>query len=166
MTRRVYIGLGSNLGDRAEHISAALRELATPGDIRVVAVSTLHETEPVGGPAGQTRYLNAAAELETTLTARELLARMQEIEQRHGRVRDVANGPRTLDLDLLLFGDEVIDEPDLCVPHPRMCTRSFVVEPLSEICDLRAALPGSMGLQPVDGAHGPEAHAPQALRFH
>jgi 2-amino-4-hydroxy-6-hydroxymethyldihydropteridine diphosphokinase len=134
--RGVFIALGSNLGDRARHIDDALRELAERGDIAVVARSTLHETEAVGGPPDQPRFLNAAAELSTDLPARELLHRLQEIEQRHGRVRDVPNGPRTLDLDLLLFREQVIAEPDLKVPHPRMWQRSFVMQPLSEICDL------------------------------
>ncbi len=131
----VYIGLGSNLGDREANIRAALRDLARGGDTRVVRCSTLHETDPVGGPSGQSRYLNAVAELETTLAPRELLALMQEIERRHGRRRSVPNAPRTLDLDLLLYGERVIDEPDLTVPHPQMWERPFVVQPLEEICD-------------------------------
>ena len=134
VTSGIYIGLGSNLGDRARHIEGALRELAADGDIRVIARSTLHETEPVGGPAGQGRYLNAVAELETALSPRELLERLQAVEAAHGRERTVLNGPRTLDLDLLLYGQRVIDEPDLCVPHLRMWERAFVLEPLREIC--------------------------------
>jgi 2-amino-4-hydroxy-6-hydroxymethyldihydropteridine diphosphokinase len=136
MTARgaVFIGLGSNLGDRERHIRDALRELAEPGDIQVLHCSTLHETEPVGGPPGQPKYLNAVAELSTDLPPRALLARLQEIEQRHGRQRTVRHGPRTLDLDLLLYDDRVIDEPDLQVPHPRMWQRTFVTGPLAEIC--------------------------------
>jgi 2-amino-4-hydroxy-6-hydroxymethyldihydropteridine diphosphokinase len=132
----IFIGLGSNLGDRAGHIRDALRELAEAGDIRVVACSRVHETEPVGGPPGQPPYLNAVAELATDLAPRDLLVRLLEIERRHGRQRGVPNGPRTLDLDLLLYRDLVVDEPDLCVPHPRMWQRSFVMEPLAEICQL------------------------------
>ncbi|MCK4342566.1 MAG: 2-amino-4-hydroxy-6-hydroxymethyldihydropteridine diphosphokinase, partial [Phycisphaerae bacterium] len=132
----VYIGLGSNLGDREQHIRHALRELAEPGDIQVLACSTLHETDPVGGPPGQPKYLNAVAELATELGPRALLERLFEIEDRHGRRRTVPNGPRTLDLDLLLYRDRVIDEPDLCVPHPCMWQRSFVMQPLAEICSL------------------------------
>ncbi len=134
-TGGVFIALGSNLGDRAQHIRDALRELAEAGDIRVLAVSSLHETDPVGGPPGQPRYLNAAAELATDLEPHTLLQRMQAIEQRHGRERTIPNGPRTLDLDLLLYRDRVLDEPDLCVPHPRMWQREFVLKPLAEICD-------------------------------
>ena len=131
----VYIALGSNLGDRAEHIRTALREIEEHGDIEVVRCSSLHDTEPVGGPPGQPHYLNAAAELRTTLPPRELLARLLSIEARHGRRRTVQNGPRTLDLDLLLYRDHVIDEPDLTVPHPRMWEREFVMQPLSEVCE-------------------------------
>jgi 2-amino-4-hydroxy-6-hydroxymethyldihydropteridine diphosphokinase len=101
-----------------------------------VACSSLRETDPVGGPPGQPTFLNAVAELATDLSPRELLERMLDVERRHGRERRVSNGPRTLDLDLLLFRDQVIDEPDLCVPHPRMWQRPFVVQPLAEICDL------------------------------
>lgn len=130
----VYIALGSNLGDRAGHIDTAVRELADGGDVRVLAVSSLHETEPVGGPPGQPLYLNAAVELATTLGPRELLQRLRSIEQRHGRERYVPNAARTLDLDLLLYRDRVVDEPDLTVPHPRMWERRFVMDPLAEIC--------------------------------
>lgn len=132
----VFIALGSNLGDRAATLAAALRDLAESGEIRVVRASSFHETEPVGGPAGQPNYLNAVAQLETTLSPRELLDRMLEIERRYGRERGVRNGPRTLDLDLLLFGDRVIDEADLVVPHPRMWERGFVTIPLAEISDI------------------------------
>lgn len=130
----IYIALGSNLGDRAEHIHSALRELAQEGDISALDCSSLHETEPVGGPPGQGPFLNAAAELETSLPPRDLLARMQSIEARHGRVRTVRNAARTLDLDLLLYHHRVIAEPDLIVPHPRMWERPFVMQPLAEIC--------------------------------
>jgi 2-amino-4-hydroxy-6-hydroxymethyldihydropteridine diphosphokinase len=136
VTGGVFIGLGSNLGDREATIRSALRELEGQNDIRVVCCSALHETEPVGGPPGQPCYLNAVAELETSLSPRELLGRLLAIEQRHGRQRSVPDGARTLDLDLLLCGERVIDEPDLIVPHPRMWERSFVMQPLAEICDV------------------------------
>jgi len=132
--RGIFIALGSNLGDRRRHLEEALRELAARGDIRVRAVSSFHETEPCGGPPGQPRYLNAAAELDTELEPRALLERLLEIERRHGRRRDVRDGPRTLDLDLLLYNERRIREPDLCVPHPRMWQREFVLRPLAEIC--------------------------------
>jgi 2-amino-4-hydroxy-6-hydroxymethyldihydropteridine diphosphokinase len=146
--RGVFIALGSNLGDRAGHIGAALRELAELGDVRVVSCSALHDTEPVGGPPDQPRFLNAVAELATDLTPRELLARLHEIEQRHGRVREVRDGPRTLDLDILLFRGQVIAEPDLRVPHPRMWQRAFVLQPLAEVLDA-GALP-ERGPKPSD----------------
>jgi 2-amino-4-hydroxy-6-hydroxymethyldihydropteridine diphosphokinase len=130
---RAYVGLGANLGDRERTLRAAVDALAAEEGIEVVAVSTLRDTEPVGVSA-QPRYLNGAAELETTLTARELLDRLLAVEQRFGRVRVPGeHGPRTLDLDLLLYGDEAIDEPGLTVPHPRLHERRFVLEPLAEL---------------------------------
>ena len=129
---RAYVGLGANLGDRERTLRAAVDALSGAG-VEVVAVSTLLETEPVG-VGEQPPYLNGAAELETTLTARELLDRLLALEQRFGRIRVPGeHGPRTLDLDLLLYGDEVIDEPELTVPHPRLHERSFVLEPLAEL---------------------------------
>ena len=130
---RAFVGLGANLGDRRRTLHAALDALADEAGIEVVAVSTLRATEPVG-VGEQPRFLNGAAELETTLTAHELLGRLLAVEQRFGRVRTPGeHGPRTLDLDLLLYGDEVIDEPGLTVPHPRLHERRFVLEPLAEL---------------------------------
>jgi 2-amino-4-hydroxy-6-hydroxymethyldihydropteridine diphosphokinase len=130
---RAYVGLGANLGDRERTLLAAADALAAEEGIEVVSVSTLRETEPVG-VGEQPRFLNGAAELETTLTARELLDRLLAVEQRFGRVRIPGeHGPRTLDLDLLLYGDEVIDEQGLTVPHPRLHERRFVLEPLAEL---------------------------------
>jgi 2-amino-4-hydroxy-6-hydroxymethyldihydropteridine diphosphokinase len=130
---KAFIGLGANLGDREATIRAALGALNEEDGIDVVAVSTLRETEPVGvGP--QPPFLNGAAELETTLSSRELLDRLLVTEQRFGRTRIPGeHGPRTLDLDLLLYGDEQIDEPGLTVPHPRIRERMFVLEPLAEL---------------------------------
>lgn len=132
----IFIGLGSNLGEREWHIRQALAELDQDPEISVLAVSTLHETKPEGGPPGQPSFLNAVAELATTLTPRALLERMQTIEARHGRQRAIRHGPRTLDLDLLIYRNLTISEPDLIVPHPRMWQRAFVMEPLAEVCDL------------------------------
>lgn len=130
---RAYVGLGANLGDRERTLGAAVDVLAAEERIEVLAVSTLRETAPVG-VGEQPRFLNGAVELETTLTARELLDRLLAVEQRFGRVRSPGeHGPRTLDLDLLLYGDEVIDEPGLAVPHPRLHERRFVLEPLHEL---------------------------------
>jgi 3-oxoacyl-[acyl-carrier protein] reductase len=128
-----FIALGSNLGDRAGTLLAAVRELnATPG-VRVTRLSTFHDTAPVGGPAEQPRFLNAAAELATTLGPADLLAALLAVEQKFGRVRGTKDGPRTLDLDLLLYDDLVRTGPDPVVPHPRMHERRFVLGPLAEI---------------------------------
>jgi len=127
------IGLGSNLGDRKVILDGAVARLRQTPELLVRSVSTYHETKPVGGPAGQGPFLNAAAALETTLDPIALLHRLQEIEADAGRVRTVRWGERTLDLDVLLFGDEIIDRPDLSVPHPRMGVRRFVLVPLEEI---------------------------------
>ncbi len=133
-----FVALGSNLGDRRASIAAAERALAKD-DIRVVRVSPLVETEAVGGPADQPRFLNGVLELETTLPARELLVRLHAIEAGLGRDRssEVRNGPRTLDLDLLTYDDEEIDERGLTVPHPRMEERVFVLEPFAALAPER-----------------------------
>jgi 2-amino-4-hydroxy-6-hydroxymethyldihydropteridine diphosphokinase len=133
MTTLAFIGLGSNLGDRKAMLDGAVAALKeTPGVI-VRAVSSYHETEPVGGPSGQGPFLNAAAALETALDPFELLELLLRIEGQFGRTREVQWGPRTLDLDLLLFGDRIIETPTLQVPHPRMAGRRFVLAPLVEI---------------------------------
>jgi 2-amino-4-hydroxy-6-hydroxymethyldihydropteridine diphosphokinase len=125
---RVFIGLGSNLGDREATIRGAAERLG------VSRLSTIRETEPWGPIADQPRYLNAVAELETDLPPRALLDRLLATEQEFGRVRDGQRyGPRTLDLDLLLYGSQQLAEPDLTVPHPRLQERLFVLEPLSEL---------------------------------
>jgi 2-amino-4-hydroxy-6-hydroxymethyldihydropteridine diphosphokinase len=133
MSSLALIGLGSNLGDRRAALEGAIAALSETPGIVVREVSSFHETEPVGGPAGQGRYLNAAAALETTLEPVELLRALQRIETRFGRVCTVRWAERTLDLDLLLFGDRVIETPELVVPHPRFSARRFVLEPLAEV---------------------------------
>lgn len=125
---RAFVGLGSNLGDRRAHLEWAVRSLPD-----VVAVSSLYETDPVGGPADQPAYLNAVVELATSLSARQLLEIARSLEDRAGRVRAERWGPRTLDVDVLLVGDTTVDEEDLQIPHPRMWERRFVLEPLSEL---------------------------------
>jgi 2-amino-4-hydroxy-6-hydroxymethyldihydropteridine diphosphokinase len=127
------IGLGSNLGDREANLKGAIATLGQTPGLSLRSVSSFHETEPVGGPAGQGMFLNAAAALETTLDPFALHNILQEIESRFGRVRTVHWGERTLDLDLLLFGDQIINTPELSVPHPRFRTRRFVLEPLAEV---------------------------------
>jgi 2-amino-4-hydroxy-6-hydroxymethyldihydropteridine diphosphokinase len=131
---RAYIGLGSNLGDREETLRGALRRLAANSGVEVVAVSALRETDPVGPVLDQPRFLNGVAAIDTSLRPRELLGLLLEIESGLGRTREgLPGGPRTLDLDLLLYGDEHIDEPGLQVPHPRLYERPFVLEPLEEL---------------------------------
>jgi 2-amino-4-hydroxy-6-hydroxymethyldihydropteridine diphosphokinase len=133
MTVIAYVALGSNLGDRTAFLNGALQALREHPGIQVGRVSSFHETTPVGGPPGQGPYLNAVAQLQTDLPPAQLLAVLQEIEQKFGRVRRERYGPRTLDLDLLLYGDLVQEDPSLTVPHPRMPERAFVLEPLAEI---------------------------------
>jgi 2-amino-4-hydroxy-6-hydroxymethyldihydropteridine diphosphokinase len=131
---RAYVGLGANIGDREATIAQAVELLAAEQGIEVVAVSTLRETDPVGY-ADQPRFLNGAVALETELSARGLLERLLAVERELGRVRGEGPryGPRAIDLDLLLFGREVVDEPGLSVPHPRLAERRFVLEPLHEL---------------------------------
>ena len=129
----VYVGLGSNLGDREGTIRQALERLEADGRIEVLAVSSLRETDPVGY-LDQPRFLNGAAVLRTELPARALLERLQDVERELGRDRSGPRfGPRTIDLDLLLYGGETVDEPGLEIPHPRLAERRFVLEPLAEL---------------------------------
>jgi 2-amino-4-hydroxy-6-hydroxymethyldihydropteridine diphosphokinase len=130
---RAYVGLGANLGDREAMLRSALEQLRAEPDVRVMAVSTFLDTAPVG-LVDQPRFLNAVAAVETDLGARGLLDRLLGIERRLGRTRAGARfGPRTIDLDLLLYDDEQIDEPGLQVPHPRLHERLFALEPLAEL---------------------------------
>jgi 2-amino-4-hydroxy-6-hydroxymethyldihydropteridine diphosphokinase len=136
-----YVGLGANLGDREATIRRAVELLAEREGIEVLAVSALRETDPVG-LADQPRFLNGAAVLETTLGPRTLLETLLEVERVLGRTRDGPRfGPRAIDLDLLLYGDETVEEPGLTVPHPRLHERRFALEPLAEL-DPALAIPG------------------------
>jgi 2-amino-4-hydroxy-6-hydroxymethyldihydropteridine diphosphokinase len=125
---RVFLGLGSNQGDRRRYLAEAVESL--PG---VVAVSPVYETEPMGGPPGQDPYLNVVVELDTDLSPRELLSLCHRLEAAAGRVRSERWGPRTLDVDILLFGDLRINEEDLVIPHPRLRDRRFVMAPLADL---------------------------------
>ena len=131
---RAYVGLGSNLGDREALLRQAVDALAADPAVEVVGVSSVRETDPVGF-LEQPRFLNAAAAVETDLEPRELLERLLEVERRLGRDREAAPplGPRTIDLDLLLYDGRTIAEPGLEVPHPRLHERLFVLEPLAEL---------------------------------
>jgi 2-amino-4-hydroxy-6-hydroxymethyldihydropteridine diphosphokinase len=139
---RAYVGLGSNLGDRESTIRSAVAELEAAEGVEVVAVSTLIDTEPVGF-VDQPRFLNGVAALESVLPAHALLDLLLAVEARFGRDRAAApvQGPRTLDLDLLLYGTAEIDEPGLRVPHPRLHERAFVLGPLAEL-DPALEVPG------------------------
>lgn len=137
---RAYLGLGSNLGDRLEHLRTAVRLLGERG-ARLVRSSRVYETDPVGGPPAQPDYLNAVIEVEWDGSARELLEACLAAEEELGRVRADRWGPRTIDVDVLTFGREEIDEPGFEVPHPRMHERGFVLIPLLEL-DADPPLPG------------------------
>ena len=144
---RAYVALGSNLGDRERTIRDAVAALGAADGVDVVGVSTLRETDPVG-LVDQPRFLNGAAALETSLTARQLLDLLLEVERRFGRERAGVpeGGPRTLDLDLLLVESAEIDEPGLRIPHPRLHERRFVLEPLAEL-DPSLEVPGKGAVQ-------------------
>ncbi len=127
---RAFLGLGSNLGDRARLLAAAVAALADEG---CRAVSPVYETDPVGGPEGQGPYLNLVVELDTERSPRQLLALCERLEAEAGRVRDELWGPRTLDVDVLWVDGAVVDEPDLQVPHPRAASRRFVLAPWRDL---------------------------------
>jgi 2-amino-4-hydroxy-6-hydroxymethyldihydropteridine diphosphokinase len=144
---RAYVGLGSNLGDREATIRAALAELDAAEGLDVIAVSTLVDTAPLGY-TDQPRFLNGAAALESRLSPRDLLDLLLVVEARFGRDRALvpAQGPRTLDLDLLLYGEARIHEPGLEIPHPRLHERAFVLGPLAEL-DPALEVPGKGSIQ-------------------
>ncbi len=143
---RAYVGLGANLGDREGALRAALAALDAMEGIQVVATSTFRETDPVDC-LDQPKFLNGAAALATTLTPRELLDALLAVERSLGRTREGPRfGPRTIDLDLLLYGDESFDEPGLTVPHPRLHVRAFALEPLAEL-DPGLVVPGHGALK-------------------
>lgn len=128
-----YLGLGSNLGRRERNIEAALNALQRTRGVEVAAISGLYETEPVGGPEEQPKFINAAAHLRTTLSAPRLLAVCGQIEEALGRKREIRWGPRTLDLDLLIYDSQIVAGAELTLPHPLLHERRFVLAPLAEI---------------------------------
>jgi len=142
-TAIAYIGIGSNVGEPQVQVGRALRELEGLPDTRLIRYSSLYETEPVG-LRDQPGFINAVAIVDTALSPRALLDGLLDIEQRHGRVRTVKNGPRTLDLDILLYGNVRVHEDGLTIPHPRMHERGFVLEPLLEV-DADCEIPGLGG---------------------
>lgn len=141
---RAYLGLGSNLGDRLSNLERAVELLAAQPGVRVVRSSRVYETDPVGGPP-QPEYLNAVIEVATDRPPRELLEACSAVEDTLGRVPTERWGPRAIDVDVLTYGDETIDDPDLTVPHPRMHERAFVIVPLTEL-DVDPPLPGGRRL--------------------
>jgi 2-amino-4-hydroxy-6-hydroxymethyldihydropteridine diphosphokinase len=158
---RAYLGLGSNEGERLENLFRAV-ELLRKLEVPVLRSSRVYETAPVGGPP-QRDYLNAVIEIEAPGSARELLETARQVEDRMGRVRTERWGPRAIDVDVLTFGDEDIDEPDLQVPHPRMHERAFVLIPLLEL-DADPPLPGGRKVADlkvdVSGLEGVRPFAP------
>ena len=163
-TRHALIGLGANLGDRASSLASALSWIRNTKKAEIVRRSSWIETDPVGGPAGQPAFLNGAAILETRLQPSELMALLLECELAHGRTRTVKDGPRTLDLDVLLMGNLIVDSAGITLPHPRMHARRFVLAPAAEIApdwlhpvsgktiaNLLAALDGTRSWGPAPG---------------
>jgi 2-amino-4-hydroxy-6-hydroxymethyldihydropteridine diphosphokinase len=141
-----YIALGANLDDPERQVRSAIRDLATLPQTDLVASSPLYRTAPVG-PPGQPDYINAVARLVTGLSPRDLLEALQAVEIAHGRLRDGTRwGPRALDLDILLYGERRIDEPGLCIPHPEMSRRAFVLVPLADVAPIWLQIPGEGGL--------------------
>lgn len=150
-----YLALGSNLGDRLAFLQGAVHGLAAAPGIEVTAVSRVYETAPVGGPE-QDPYLNAVVALRTRLPAAELLGVAQRLEDRADRVRAERWGPRTLDVDVLLVGEDRVDTRDLTVPHPRLWQRGFVLAPLADVAPHLVTAPagGWPGVEPVDAFLG------------
>jgi 2-amino-4-hydroxy-6-hydroxymethyldihydropteridine diphosphokinase len=156
------LALGSNLGERNDTLSSAVADLVDRPEVRLLAVSPVMQTKPVGGPQDQPDFLNMVISVETTLTPLELLRHCQAVENKHLRVRDVRWGPRTLDVDIIVYGDVVSSDPELTLPHPRAAERAFVlypwslIEPAAELNGQRVGVLAAKaedlsGLRPFDG---------------
>ncbi|MFA5411336.1 MAG: 2-amino-4-hydroxy-6-hydroxymethyldihydropteridine diphosphokinase [Candidatus Omnitrophota bacterium] len=128
-----YLGIGSNLGERRKNIRLAVKKINSLSGTEIIKLSKIIETEPQGGPRGQEKYLNAALKIKTSLPAVSLLKKLKNIEKDLGRVKTVRYGPRVIDLDILFYGDKIINRNDLKVPHPKIFERDFVLGPLSEV---------------------------------
>jgi 2-amino-4-hydroxy-6-hydroxymethyldihydropteridine diphosphokinase len=128
-----YLGIGSNLGDRQKNIKLAIKKINSLKDTKVIKISRIIETKPVGGPRKQGKFLNAALKIKTNLTPSVLLKKLKNIECELGRTKTVRYGPRPIDLDILFYGDKIINTKKLNVPHPKIFEREFVIKPLLEI---------------------------------
>jgi len=128
-----YLGVGTNLGNRRKNIKEAIKKINTLKDTRVIKESKVFKSSPVGGPAGQPNYLNSALKIQTKILALNLLKELKKIENEMGRIKTVRFGPRLIDLDILLYGDQLIRTKALTIPHPRMFARDFVIQPLSQV---------------------------------
>lgn len=128
-----FLGIGSNLGQRRKNIKLALERIRGLKNTKIIKLSRIRETEPVGGPEGQKKFLNAAIKIDTQLLPLDLLRKLKAIENELGRKQAVRWGPRTMDLDILLYGDKIIERQELKVPHPRLMERDFVLKPLLEL---------------------------------
>jgi 2-amino-4-hydroxy-6-hydroxymethyldihydropteridine diphosphokinase len=128
-----YLGIGSNLGNRRKNIKLAIQKISALKDTEVIKSSRMIETEPVGGPVGQGKFLNAALKIRTNFSASALLKKLKSIEKQLARKKTVRNGPRTIDLDILFYGGRIINSKNLTIPHPRVFEREFVIKPLLEI---------------------------------
>jgi 2-amino-4-hydroxy-6-hydroxymethyldihydropteridine diphosphokinase len=157
---RTFLSLGSNLGNRKTHLDRAVEQLRAEGVV-VRNSSSVYETEPVGF-AEQPWFLNQVVEAETALTPEGLLSACHSVERREGRVRAFRNAPRTLDLDILLYGTSILADPDLVIPHPRMAERRFVLAPLAEIAPLLI----HPGLQRTIGSLLEECQDPSTVRVY
>jgi 2-amino-4-hydroxy-6-hydroxymethyldihydropteridine diphosphokinase len=159
---KAILALGSNLGERNDTLSTAVADLVDPPEVRLLGVSPVVQTKPVGGPEGQPDFLNMVMAVETTLTPLELLKHCHDVEQKHHRVREVHWGPRTLDVDIIVFGDLVSEDPVLTIPHPRAAERAFVLYPWSllephaqlngrSVSELAAVAADMPDIRPFDG---------------
>ena len=128
-----YLGVGSNLGDRNRNIKEAIKEINLLKDTKIIKISKIIETKPVGGPPAQGNFLNAALKIQTRISPLKLLKNLKKIEEGLGRVKTVRYGPRAIDLDILFYGDRIINTKDLTIPHPKLFARDFVIKPLSEV---------------------------------
>jgi 2-amino-4-hydroxy-6-hydroxymethyldihydropteridine diphosphokinase len=128
-----YLGVGSNLGDRKNNIKAAIKKINLLKNTKVIKQSSFIQTNPIGGPIGQPKFFNAVFKIKTSLLPVNLLKALKNIEKQLGRVKTVKNGPREIDLDILLYGDKVVNQKGLIIPHPRMFERDFVLMPLAEV---------------------------------